>query len=203
VGGGPLPLSDVFSGPSLSVTSDGRPVVAVRGPNEGTTAIIDVLEFDGTSWVPIGPTIRAERVFTPIALAITPDGTPFVGFSTTFTTLTARVVLRFDGTSWVGTGPVLVPGGMAFQGVQTLTVSPLDGVPHSISSFFDFALGQDRRAVVRWTGNEWLPLTQTGYRIGNENPGVETKLEISQAGIPFVLYQNEIGGFTVKQFIEE
>jgi hypothetical protein len=198
VGGGPLPLADAFSGPSVAVGGDGRPVVAVRGPNTGTTANIDVLKFDGSTWVPVGPTIHADRVTSRIALAVTPAGQPFVGFVTSFTTQTALALLTFDGTSWVGTGPIHVPG-VASQGFTPIAVSTA-GAVYAIASSFDAATNTEGRTVVRWTGTDWFPVG-AAYRTGNDVGGLETKLAISQAGVPFVAYQNGTG-ITVKKFVQ-
>jgi hypothetical protein len=197
LGGGPLPLADAFSGPSVAVGGDGRPVVAVRGPNTGTQGNIDVLRFDGTSWVHIGPTIHADRVSTRIAIAVTPSGQPFVAFGTTFTTQTALALLTFDGTSWVGTGPVRVPG-VASQGFTALAVSPA-GVVYATAGSFDSASNTEGRTVVRFTGTDWVPVGPA-YRIGNDVGGTETKLAVSQTGTPFVAYQNGTG-ITVKKFV--
>jgi hypothetical protein len=200
VGGGPLPLADAFSGPSLAVNGAGRPVVAVRGPNTGTTANIDVLQFDGSNWVHIGPTIHADRVVTRIALAVTPSGQPFVAFVTSFTTQTALALLTFDGTSWVGTGPIRVGGGVATQAMAGLAASST-GVVYATVSSFDIATNAEARNVVRFTGTDWIPVGPA-YRTGNDPSGLETKLAISQAGVPFVAYQNTTGGITVKKFVQ-
>jgi hypothetical protein len=201
VGGGVLPVADAFSGPALTVTAAGLPVVAVRAPNSGTTANIFVYQFNGSAWQQIGPIIHAERVVTPVALTVTPSGKPFVAFSTSFTTQSALSLLTFDGTNWVGTGPVNVPG-VAFQGATALASSPTTGEVYAIASLFDSATRLEGRTVVRWTGSAWQPLSANGYRTGNESPGIETKLAISSAGVPYVAYQNETGGISVKKFVQ-
>jgi hypothetical protein len=190
VGGGPVPVSDKTAGASLTATPNGKPIVAVRDVN------ISVFEFLVSEWVQFGDPISAEGAFTPIAVAAPGDGRPFIAYATMAANVTALALLKFNDVEWIGTGSIQLPG---FTPQDTTVLAADYLAPYATVAFHDSAMNVDRRAVVKWNGTAWLPLGVDGYRTGTESPGVETKLAVSETGVPFVLYQTATG-FTVKRF---
>ena len=173
---------------ALAIGLDGTPYVAYADedylyPGGVTTYQATVLKLDGTSWVPVGSAGFSAGSVASLALALAPDGTPYVAYEDGDHAGQATV-LRFDGTAWVTVGSAGFSAGPA--SLIFLAFAP-DGTPYvTYRERNDDDLTTVTTArVMKISGTAWVTVGSGGFSAGEFS---YTSLAFAADGTPYVAY---------------
>ncbi len=199
--------------PSAAIAPDGTPYVAWRD-NSGGDYEIYVLRWNGSSWEEVGAgsasgggiSDNSGRSRNP-ALAIAPDGTPYVAWRDDSDGGYEIYVLRWNGSSWeeVGAGSASgggVSGNSGDSRCPAVAIAP-DGRPYVV--WEDDSSGDREIYVRRWSGSSWEEVgagSASGGGIsdnggGSANPAVA----IAMDGTPYVAWLDDSGGGTYEIYV--
>ena len=112
----------------LTIAPDGTPYVSYTewGRNEwGNANATSVMKYSAGAWVPVGKVGATVVVAYDVTLAIAPDGTPYM----VYTTAGYVTAVKYSGDAWVTVGKTGLAS--AVGGYTSLAFAP-DGSPHVV-----------------------------------------------------------------------
>jgi len=179
----------------LAISADGMPYI---GYAEG--AATTVKKYDGTAWVDVGNVtppgsgfiIRSQYY---ISLALSSDGTPYIGYQDGDVPSTIAIVKKFEGGKWVvlGGGGLVATNGAAYP---TIAISKM-GTRYI--GYGDYE-NENKAAVKRFNGTSW---ENVGSAVSSSY-AIQTFIAMSPADTPYVVYDENTNfggkGVTVKKF---
>ncbi|MCI0393484.1 MAG: hypothetical protein L0322_00915, partial [Chloroflexi bacterium] len=191
---------------SLAVAPDGTVYVA-WGDEGGGDSEIYVRRWNGSSWQEVGGgsatgggiSDNSGGSYIP-AVAVAPDGTPYVTWRDDSSGDYEIYVRRWNGSSWqeVGSGSA-TGGGISNNGGNSLSSSVAiapNGTPYI--AWADLSGGDAEIYVRRWNGSSWQEVgsgSAGGGGISNNNGDSQvTSLAIAPNGTPYVAWQDDSGG---------
>jgi len=196
------------SGPALAVAPDGTPYAAWSDTSGGKWAVY-VRRWNGSAWEEVGAGSASgggisghTGYLMRLALAIAPDGTPYVAWEDPRSGNYEIYIRHWNGTAWeeVGTGSAS-GGGISHNDSRsrfpTLAVAP-DGSPYV--TWEDVRGGSLAIAdiyVRRWNGSVWQEMgaaSASGGGVSNSGSAYDPTLAITSDGTPYVAWCDESGG---------
>ena len=129
--------------------------VAYQDVGDANQAYATVKRFDGSSWVPVGPTGFSAAPVTYTSLAFQPNNSvPYLAFSD-FSASHKATVMAFGGSGWAVVGSAGISAGQADY--NSLAFQPNSSVPYL--AFSDYGLSASQAAaVMRFDGASWSPV---------------------------------------------
>jgi hypothetical protein len=200
-GGGMSDNSGWSWSPSLAIAPDGTPFVAWEDYSGGVSAVF-VRRWNGSSWEEVGVGsasgggISGDTGGSPEpALAIAPNGTPYVVWHGDGTGGLEIFVRRWNGSIWeeVGAGSASGGGISNTEGLSqnaSVAVAP-DGTPYVAWS--DPNDGDHEIYIRRWSGSSWEEVgagSASGGGISNDTRhSAFPSVAISTSGMPYVAWE--------------
>lgn len=145
---------------------------------------ITVRKLDGGRWRTLGHAGFSAGEAEYVALAVAPDGTPYVAYEEFSPAAPGRLrVERFRGGRWtrVGRHASLSPGEARYISLAIAT----DGTPYvAYQDMHDVHMGI---AVQRFNGTQWELLGNAGFSAGT---ALYVSLAVAPGGTPYVAYED-------------
>ncbi len=165
----------------LLISPDNIPYVAYV---DGMSGKINVMKFDGTSWIPVGQAGFSAQWSNGLSLAFSSDGTPYVAYTDSANNYKATV-MKFDGSSWIPVGQA----GFSATGVYNISfaISP-DNTPYV--AYSDNA-NSSKATVMKFDGSSWILVGPAGFSEGWVSSGLAyLDLSISPDNTLYIAYQD-------------
>lgn len=205
-GGGVSQNSGFSYDPSMDIASGGAVYVAWWDQTSGNSEIY-VRQWTGAVWAEAGAGSASgggiSRVggesfaFSP-SLALTPDGTPYVGWEALHSGGIDIRIRRWSGTVWEEVGVGSASGGGISGGGQSTNPSlaiSSDGTPYVT---WEYGGGTKDIYVKRWNGQVWTEVGVGSANVGgiSDNSGASRvpAMVISSSGRPYVAWADMSGG---------
>lgn len=177
---------------NLAISPSGQPFVAYTDfPLSGN---INVMKFDGTTWVAVGSPCYTYVGDYNISMAFDPSGQLYLAYADSVNSYKATV-MRYDGTNWTNVGTTGFS--IASIGYPSLAFGP-SGQPYI--AFMDVGVAYTYKArVMKFDGTDWVDVGAPGI---SESAARHTIITFNPSGQPYIAYIDDFYnyGTVVKKF---
>lgn len=183
----------------LAFTPDGSLLLAARDYSVGGRVSVRRFAPGATSWTSVGPGGITAGEAHHTAIAIAPDGNPWVAYADRVTTPVDRSsAMRWDGTSWRYVGPQGLSPNTA--GYQSLAFDALGRawIAYTDADHLD-AFGGGRATVARWnaTTEAWEIVGPPGF---TPSAAFNLRIVADRYGVPWVVWYDYHSKIVVHRF---
>lgn len=203
-GGGISNNSGGSEGPSIAIAPNGTPYVAWDDDSSGSSEIY-VRRWNGSNWEEVGAGSATGGGISNVyrswhsAIAIAPNGTPYVAWEGYDGTLGGIYVRRWNGSDWEEVGVGSASGRGISNSIRSseeaaIAITP-DGTPYVVwYNEHPVESGNFEIYVRRWSGSAWEEVgadSATGGGISdNDGPSGFPSIAVASDGTPYVAWLN-------------
>jgi len=179
--------------PVIALDTEGIPYVAYENDYMSSNEPVSVMKYNGSYWDTVGPYYITPDETAYVSIAFNNNNTPYVAYDDLGCVAGGwkASVMKYNGTSWV---PVGSPCFSAGQEANLITMA-IDGIGTPYVVYEDVPKGQlyGPATVMKYDGSNWVTVGNAGFSAGY---ATFTDIAIDRNGIPYVIYENYINGFS-------